>query len=98
TYAVDAFVTKLNPAGNALVYSTYLGGNSMDAAYGIALDPVGNAYVTGYTYSTNFPYTPDAFQTHLACSNTVYVNANAFVSVVAANCGSLSYSTYLGGT
>jgi len=98
TYAVDAFVTKLNPAGNALVYSTYLGGNSMDAAYGIALDPVGNAYVTGYTYSTNFPYTPDAFQTHLACSNTVYVNANAFVSVVAANGGSLSYSTYLGGT
>ena len=98
TYPVDAFVTKLNPAGNALVYSTYLGGNSMDAAYGIALDAANNAYVTGYTYSTNFPCTPDAFQTHLACSNTVYINANAFVSVLSAAGESLRYSTYLGGT
>ena len=98
TYAVDAFVTELNPTGDALVYSTYLGGNSMDAACGIALDSVGNAYITGYTYSTNFPVTPGAFQPQLACSNTVYINANAFVSVVAAGGGSLSYSTYLGGT
>jgi hypothetical protein len=98
TYAVDAFVTKLNPAGNALVYSTYLGGNSMDAAYGIALDAAHNAYVTGYTYSTNYPVTPNAFQSRLACSNTIYINANAFVSVVAADGGSLSYSTYMGGT
>ena len=51
----DAFVTKLNPAGSALVYSTYLGGSGDDEGYGIAVDAAGNAYVTGYTDSTNFP-------------------------------------------
>jgi hypothetical protein len=98
TYPVDAFVTELNPAGNALVYSTYLGGNSMDAAYGIALDDSGDAFVTGYTYSTNFPVTPNAYQSHMACSNTVYINCNAFVTEVAAGGPNLKYSTFLGGT
>jgi hypothetical protein len=51
----DAFVAKINPSGSTLVYSTYLGGNSNDAGSGIAADSAGNAYVTGYTYSTNFP-------------------------------------------
>ena len=51
----DAVVTKLNAAGNALVYSTYLGGDNSDAAYGIAVDSAGNAYLTGSTDSTNFP-------------------------------------------
>ena len=51
----DAFVAKLNPGGSALVYSTYLGGSSDDRGYGIAVDSSGNAYVTGYTDSTNFP-------------------------------------------
>jgi hypothetical protein len=97
-YAVDAFVAELNPAGDGLVYSTYLGGNSMDVAYGIALDLAGDAYVTGLTYSTNFPVTPNAYQTHLQCTNTVYINANAFVSVIAAGGTSVSYSSYLGGT
>ena len=60
----DAFVTKLNPTGTApLVYSTYLGGSNSDAGNGIALDPFGNAYVTGHTASTNFPTTTGAFQT-----------------------------------
>jgi hypothetical protein len=58
----DAFVTKLNPAGSALVYSTYLGGNSDDQGWGIAVDTSGNAYVTGYTESTDFPTTTGAFQ------------------------------------
>ena len=57
----DAFVTKLNAAGNALVYSTYLGGSGTDRAYGIALDGAGSAYVTGHTNSLNFP-TAFAFQ------------------------------------
>jgi hypothetical protein len=96
--ATDAFVTKLNPTGDAMIYSTYLGGNSMDAAFGIALDGDGNAYVTGYTYSTNFPVTPDAFQSKLACSNTVYLNANAFVTMIKAGGAELGYSTFLGGT
>jgi hypothetical protein len=58
----DAFVSELNAAGSALVYSSYLGGSDPDAGYGIALDSSGNTYVTGYTY-TSFPTTPGAFQT-----------------------------------
>ncbi|MBZ5624732.1 MAG: SBBP repeat-containing protein, partial [Acidobacteriia bacterium] len=51
----DAFVAKLNPSGNGLVYCTYLGGRGDDRAYGIAVDAAGSAYVTGSTTSTNFP-------------------------------------------
>jgi hypothetical protein len=59
----DTFVTKLNASGTGLVYSTYLGGNSADFGYGIAVDLAGNAYVTGETNSTDFPTTPGAFDT-----------------------------------
>jgi hypothetical protein len=52
---LDAFVSKLNPTGSALVYSTYLGGGGNDRGNGVAVDSAGNAYVTGYTASTNFP-------------------------------------------
>lgn len=52
---VDAFVSKLSPAGNALVYSTYLGGSGDDDGEGIAVDASGAAYIAGYTGSTNFP-------------------------------------------
>jgi hypothetical protein len=51
----DAFVVKLNAAGSALVYSTYLGGGDAEFGQAIAVDASGNAYVTGYTYSTDFP-------------------------------------------
>ena len=51
----DAFVAELNPAGNALLYLSYLGGNGSDAASSIALDLSGNVYVAGWTLSTNFP-------------------------------------------
>ena len=54
-------MAKLNPAGSALVYSTYLGGSAMMTGHGIAVDASGNAYVTGYTDSTNFP-TANALQ------------------------------------
>jgi hypothetical protein len=56
-------VTKLNATGTALVYSTYLGGGAEDRGYAIAVDGSGNAYVTGYTWSINYPVTPGAFQT-----------------------------------
>ena len=85
----DAFVAKLNPAGNALVYSTYLGGAANESGNGIAVDSSGNAYVTGYTYSMNFP-TLSAFQT----SNRG--PQNAFLTKLGP-AGSLIYSTYLGG-
>ena len=51
----DAFVTQLNAAGNALTYSTYLGGNGPDFGQAIALDSTGDPYITGSTSSTNFP-------------------------------------------
>jgi hypothetical protein len=88
----DAFVTKLNAAGNGLIYSTYLGGSSSETAYGIAVDSVGSAYVTGTTCSNNFPTTTGAFQTARpgVCP--------AFVTKLNSAGSALSYSTYLGGT
>ncbi|MEJ7605753.1 MAG: SBBP repeat-containing protein [Bryobacteraceae bacterium] len=70
----DAFVTKINPAGTAIVYSTYLGGSGNEAAHGIAVDGNGQAYLTGETSSTNYPLLSSltAFQegqpTHLLLS------------------------------
>ncbi|MCC5465377.1 SBBP repeat-containing protein, partial [Pelosinus baikalensis] len=69
----DAFITRLNSAGSALVYSTYLGGSSSDIGSGIAVDSSGNAYVTGSTQSTDFPTTPDAFQTSLKGQQNAFV-------------------------
>jgi hypothetical protein len=87
----DAFVAKLNPAGSALVYSTYLGGSGDDQGNGIAVDSSGNAYVTGNTSSTNFP-TAGPLQ-------TVYGGEqDAFVAKVNAAGSALVYSTYLGGS
>ncbi len=87
----DAFLLKLNPAGTALVYSTYLGGSGIDVAYGIALGGSGGTYVTGTTGSTDFPVTSGAYQT--TNSNT----DDAFVAQVNATGSSLVYATYLGG-
>src|SRR5437762_855403 len=89
----DAFVIKLNPTGSALVYSTYLGGSDYDQAYRIAVDASGNACVTGYTGSTNFPTTAGAFQTTIGG-----LNQNAFVTKINPSGAALVYSTYLGGS
>jgi len=86
-----AFVTKLNPTGSGLVYSTYLGGSEYDLASGIAVDPSGNAYVAGQTASTDFPITPDAYQPE---NGGTY---NAFFTKLDPTGSSLLYSTYLGG-
>lgn len=86
----DAFVTKFNPAGSALVYSTYLGGGDNDYGFGIAVDTSGNAYVTGQTFSGNFPVM-GAYQA------TLRGTADAFVTRLSP-AGALSYSTFLGGT
>jgi len=94
----DAFVAELETDGSRLIYSTYLGGESEETAYGIALDPAGDAFVTGLTFSTNFPVINNPLQPTLQCSNTYDVNANAFVSEIASGGNTLNYSTYLGGT
>ncbi len=90
--ATDAFVAKINAAGTALIYSTYLGGNAIDAALGIARDASGNAYVAGYTGSPNFPVTANPLQASL--NGSAY---DAFVAKVGPT-GALQYSTFLGGT
>ena len=91
----DAVVFKLNPAGGGasdLIYSTYLGGDEDDAGLDASLDSSGNAYITGYTCSsTDFP-TQSAYQSAFAGGVS-----DAFVTKMAADGQSLSYSTYLGG-
>ena len=88
----DAFVTKLTPAG-ALTYSTFLGGTGTENGQAIAADNFGNAYVTGFTDSTNFP-TKNPIQPTLGGSS----NADVFVTKLSSDGSSLVYSTYLGGT
>ncbi|HEY3835921.1 MAG TPA: SBBP repeat-containing protein [Bryobacteraceae bacterium] len=88
----NIFVSKLSPDGKQLLYSTYLGGSYYDVATGISVDDENNAYVTGYTYSTDFPTTSSAFQ---ANNRGVY---NAFLSKIDSGGGTLLYSTYLGGS
>ncbi len=90
---IDAFVTKFDPSGSALVYSTYLGGSSTEGSHGIAVDGAGAAHVTGLTSSRDFPVTPGAFQ-----ESFVGTSADAFVVKLHPSGTVLDYSTYLGGT
>jgi hypothetical protein len=91
----DAFVTKINSSGSALIYSTYLGGGAIlngtdDWGEGIAVDSAGSAYVTGYTYSPDFPVSPGAY-------DTTREGLDAFVTKFAPDGTSLIYSTFIGG-
>jgi len=88
----DAFVAKLAPAGNALVYSTYLGGWWFDSAHGIAVDSAGAAYVTGWTESNDFPL----MNPYKSVFN-IGTYKEAFLTKLSPQGNSLSYSTYLGG-
>jgi hypothetical protein len=87
----DAFVTKINAAGSAYLYSTYLGGSGDEFGQGIAVDAAGNAYVTGFTYSTNFP-TTNPLQPNFGGFTDV------FVTKINAAGSARVYSTYLGGS
>jgi Chitobiase/beta-hexosaminidase C-terminal domain/Beta-propeller repeat/NHL repeat len=89
------FVSELNAAGTALLYSTYLGGSGGDFGYGIALDSNNNAYITGATYSTDFPVTCGALQ--INNPSTTAGAATAFVASLNSDGTVLRYSTYLGG-
>jgi hypothetical protein len=91
----DAFVSKLNPAGSALIYSSYLGGYGSEEADGLAVDSTGNAYVTGYNQGGDFPTTPGAY--HTTCSNRCQYPEPIVTKFNPAG-SALVYSTYLGGT
>lgn len=90
---VDIFVVRLNAAGSALDYATFLGGNSWDFRGDLAIDASGRLDATGYTYSRNFPTTPGAFKT-----NYNGPNSDAFVVRLNAAGTALEYSTFLGGS
>ncbi|MFN3480867.1 MAG: SBBP repeat-containing protein, partial [Thermodesulfovibrionales bacterium] len=90
----DAFVTKLNPSGNGLVYSTYHGGSELDDARAIAVDSYGNAYVAGFTTSTDF-LTKNAYQGSKAGGSDAFVIK---IDTTQSGANSLIYSTYLGGS
>jgi hypothetical protein len=92
----DGFVSKLNPAGTALIYSTFLGGSGDEAVDGIDLDRLGNVYVAGSTSSANFPVTPNAVQTTFGGIGP-YNFGDGFVTKLNATGSALVYSTYLGG-
>ena len=89
----DSFVTKLNPAGTAVVYSTYLGGSDDDEGYSIGVDADGQAHIAGITCSLNFPLL-NAYQ---AAKGDSDFNCDAFVTKLNATGSGLIYSTYLGG-
>ncbi len=91
--AGDAFVAKVSPAGTSLQYSTYLGGSGIDNAEGVAVDSTGNAYVTGQTYSTDFPTAAP-----VQAVNGGNQDSDAFVTEINSSGSALVYSTYLGGS
>jgi hypothetical protein len=91
--ATDAFVTKLSPAADALVYSTYLGGSLFESGYAIAVDAFGQVVVAGETASTDYPTTPGAVDT--THNGGTY---DVFVTKLTAAGAALVESTYLGGS
>jgi len=99
------FVTKLNAKGSNLIYSTFIGGSgtSLDGGFGdsgqaIAVDSSGNAYITGATYSSDFPVTAGAFQTKFTCCMNQAPESDAFVTKLSSDGSHLLYSSFLAGS
>ena len=98
--SLEVFVTKLNPTGTALVYSTFIGGSNFDWGRAIAIDAAGNAYVTGQTKSSDFPTTAGAFDRTFnvdTCPRCGIDQEDAFVLKLNAAGSALVYSTFIGG-
>jgi uncharacterized protein (TIGR03437 family) len=91
----DIVVAKLNPAGNAVVWATYLGGQSVDIGLTIAVDAQGNVYGGGSTASTNFPVSDNAYQRVLGGGSAI---TDGVVFRLNPNGSSIGWSTYLGGS
>jgi hypothetical protein len=87
----DGFIMKLNPSGTGVLYATYFGGSGRDSARGVAVDPAGNAYVTGFTSSSNFPTAGGAYR------SPSLGQTDAFVIKVNAAGSALVYSALIGG-
>jgi uncharacterized protein (TIGR03437 family) len=97
----NAFVAKLAPSGNSLIYSTYLGGSSDDAAWAIAVDSVGEAIVGGFANSTDFPVSSNALQKNFGGSLLglfVDPTGDGFITTLSADGSSIVYSSYFGGS
>ena len=90
--SADTFVSKFWATGGGLIYSTYFGGSDTDEGLGIGVDSSGNAYLVGFTASSDFPTTSGAFQTALRGGS------DAFVTKLSPSGCCLVYSTYLGGS
>jgi hypothetical protein len=88
---MDGFVTKINPAGTELIYSTFLGGNEWDHITGLAIDSSGHAYVTGHSASGNFPTTSGAYNRSFTADAR-----NPFLAKLSPAGNSLVYSTGFG--
>jgi len=98
--SLEAFVTKLNPTGSALVYSTFLGGSNFEWGRGLAVDAAGNVYVAGQTKSSDFPTTGGAFDRTFNVDNCPRCGIDqydGFVTKLNASGSALVYSTFLGG-
>ncbi|MBK8148619.1 MAG: SBBP repeat-containing protein [Acidobacteria bacterium] len=93
TGSVDLAVPKLNASGSAFVYSTYVGGSGVDEGFDLAVDAAGNVYLAGYTDSTNYPVTANAFDTTFNGGG-----GDAFVTKLNATGSALLYSSFVGGT
>jgi hypothetical protein len=91
----DAFVLKVHHSGSSLDYSTYLGGSGGDRGFGIAVDDSACAWVTGFTYSANFPVTAGAYNTEHNSPGGLH--NDIFVTRLDSTGGALLYSTFLGG-
>lgn len=89
---IDTFVTKFDPLGSAIVYSTFLGGNDVDSGRAITVNSAGNAFITGYTGSLSYPTTAGAFDT------TPNGSSDAFLTKLSVSGSSLIYSTLVGGS
>lgn len=98
SHPANLFVSKLNPSGTALIYSTYLGGNGKDRGLGIAVDASGKAYITGETSSSDFPITQGAFQTTSGGPCASPPCTRGFITKLNSSGSALEYSTYLGGS
>jgi len=94
----DVFVVKLDPSGSGLEYATYLGGSRYDLAGTIAVDGTGSAYITGWTESSDFPATPEAFDPTHNGGGGYYDAYDAFLTKINSDGTALVYSTFLGGT